>query len=102
MSNAARPGWGWLLCLAIWLMGAGHWGLAQAQTLESVLAPGPVIQGHVKTEHDCKGCHARFDRAAQDGLCTSCHKDVGEDIRQHQGYHGKREPRQACRSCHTE
>jgi len=96
---AALPLWRWLLALACCLLTVGP---AAAQTLESVLAPGPVIQGHVKTEHDCKGCHARFDRAAQDGLCTSCHKDVGEDIRQHQGYHGKREPRQACRSCHTE
>ncbi len=84
-----------LLCLA---------GLrpVQAQSLESVLAPGPVIQGHVKTESDCKACHSRFDRNAQDKLCTSCHKDVGEDIRLHNGFHGKRETQPQCRSCHTE
>lgn len=77
-------------------------GAAPAQTIESVLAPGPVIQGHAKNEHDCKSCHSRFDRAAQDALCTECHKDVGADIRQHTGYHGRRESQPACRSCHAE
>lgn len=72
-----------------------------AQTIESVLAPGPVIQGHAKNEHDCKSCHSVFDRGAQDSLCNACHKDVGEDIRRRQGLHGKREQK-ACRSCHTE
>jgi hypothetical protein len=88
----------WLLaalccCLAI---------AAPAQTIESVLAPGPVIQGHVKVEHECKACHSRFDRAAQDGLCVECHKDVGQDIRQRAGYHGHRDSQPSCKSCHGE
>lgn len=73
-----------------------------AQSIESVLAPGPVIQGHAKVENDCKACHARFDRAAQDGLCIACHKDVGADIRQHTGLHGRRAAQSQCRACHTE
>jgi hypothetical protein len=91
--------------LAGWLIG---WlalllsGPLAAQTIESVLAPGPVIQGHAKVEHDCKSCHERFDRAAQDGLCNACHKDVGEDIHKRTGLHGKRDGKQACRACHTE
>lgn len=76
------------------------WGAA-AQTLESVLAPGPVIKGHAKVENDCKACHVRFDRAAQDGLCMDCHKDVGQDIRAKSGFHGRQKP-QVCRSCHTD
>ncbi|MBU6260651.1 MAG: cytochrome C [Burkholderiales bacterium] len=76
---------------------------APAQSIESVLAPGAVIQGHAKVETDCKSCHARFDRAAQDGLCIACHKQVGADIRAHQGFHGRHQPQgQACRSCHLE
>jgi hypothetical protein len=77
-------------------------GAVQAQSIESVLAPGPVIQGHVKVEQDCKSCHSRFDRGAQDGLCTSCHKDVGEDMKSHTGLHGRREQKAQCRTCHTE
>ncbi|CAD5366366.1 Cytochrome c3 family protein [Rubrivivax sp. A210] len=80
-------------------------GALPAQTIESVLAPGLVIQGHVKTEHDCKACHVRFERNAQDGLCLACHKDVGEDIRLHKGWHGRRDAKQQaqpCRACHTD
>lgn len=74
---------------------------ASAQSLESALAPGKLIQGHAKWEDDCKSCHVRFDRAAQDGLCMDCHKDVARDLRARAGYHG-RIPAQACRSCHTD
>lgn len=72
-----------------------------AQTIESALSPGRVIQGHAKWEDDCKACHKRFDRNAQDGLCMDCHKDVGHDVRSRGGFHGRLKP-QACRSCHTD
>jgi hypothetical protein len=74
---------------------------APAQTIESVLRPGDVIAGHAKWEEDCAQCHVRFDRAAQDRLCMDCHKDVGQDMRERTGYHGRLKP-QACRSCHTD
>jgi hypothetical protein len=90
--------WRWALT-ALLLVGVGA---ASAQSIESVLAPGVVSQAHAKTEHDCKACHMRFDRTAQDGLCLACHKDVGEDMRLRMGLHGKREPKQQCRACHTE
>ncbi len=94
-----RPSRDWLRCaLALLLLWAGA---AQGQGLESMLAPGTVSQAHAKTEHECKACHARFDRNAQDGLCLRCHKDVGADIRAHLGLHGRRDP-QPCRACHTE
>jgi hypothetical protein len=82
-------------CLALAAMAA------HGQSLESVLAPGPVIEGHVKAESDCRKCHIPFNRSAQDGLCLDCHKDVGMDVRTHGGYHGRMKP-QACRTCHTE
>ena len=66
--------------------------MAQAQSIESVLSPGKVIEGHVKVEHDCKACHVRFDRAAQDGLCIACHKDTGRDLRDKTGFHGRSKP----------
>lgn len=72
-----------------------------AQTLESVLSPGAVIQGHAKYENECKTCHVRFNPAGQDAQCMSCHKDVAQDVRQRSGHHGRIAP-QACRSCHTD
>ncbi len=72
-----------------------------AQTLESVLRPGELVQGHAKWEEECTQCHVRFDRAAQDRLCMDCHKEVGQDVRERTGYHGRLKP-QACRSCHTD
>jgi hypothetical protein len=78
------------------------WGpAAHAQALESALSPGKLAAPHVKWEDECGACHVRFDRAGQDRLCADCHKDVGRDIRQRTGYHG-RLPAQACRSCHTD
>jgi hypothetical protein len=75
--------------------------VAQADTVESVLMPGQVIEGHAKIESDCKQCHKRFDKHAQSGLCMDCHKDIARDAIHQQGYHG-RIPEQECRACHTE
>ncbi len=98
-STALRAG-RWLLVAALGMMAA--WGSsAWAQTIESVLRPGDVIQGHAKWEEDCKSCHVKFDRAAQDRLCMDCHKDIGQDVRAKAGYHGRLKP-QNCRSCHTD
>ena len=79
------------------LCSIGAWG----QGIESVVSPGDLIQGHLKWEGDCKQCHVKFDRKAQDGLCMDCHKEVGADVRAKTGFHGKSKP-QACRTCHTE
>ena len=74
---------------------------AFGQGIESILSPGKVIQGHAKTEDDCSACHLKFDRNAQDGLCMACHKDVGADMRNRTGFHGRSKP-QTCRTCHTD
>ena len=88
----------WLLALPLALAGFAP---ALAQNIESVLRPGELIQGHAKWEEECSECHVRFDRAAQDQLCMGCHKEVGQDMRNHAGYHGRLKP-QTCRSCHTD
>jgi hypothetical protein len=72
-----------------------------AQSIESVLSPGKLIQGHAKWDEDCKACHVKFDRAAQDRLCMDCHKDIGGDVRARAGHHGRLKP-QACNECHTD
>jgi hypothetical protein len=82
---------GWMLCQTAW-----------ADSLESVLMPGKVIQGHAKTEGQCNKCHVRFNRAGQDALCGDCHKDVARDMDQKNGYHGRANEGKPCRACHTE
>ncbi len=86
--------------LSAWLL-LSWCAAVPAQTLESVLRPGELVQGHAKWEEECTQCHVRFDRAAQDRLCMDCHKEVGQDVRERTGYHGRLKP-QACRSCHTD
>jgi hypothetical protein len=74
---------------------------ALAQSLETAIMPGQVIEGHAKLEAECKNCHVRFDRSAQTGLCLDCHKKVARDFESRRGYHG-RLPDKECRACHTD
>src|SRR5512135_1123335 len=74
---------------------------AGAQSLETAIMPGAVIQGHAKLESACKNCHVPLDRSAQPRLCLDCHKHVASDVRSGSGYHGRIKERE-CRSCHTE
>ncbi len=93
-----------LACLTVLLVFIGlasTAGLAQAQNIESVLSPGAVITGHAKNEDDCKSCHVKFDRLAQDARCMDCHKEVGRDMRAKTGFHGRQKPQQ-CKECHTD
>lgn len=85
----------------VWIAGLTVFAPASAQNIETILAPGKLIQGHAKLEDECTNCHVRFDRAAQDGRCMACHKDVGADVRSHTGFHGRSKP-QTCNTCHTD
>ncbi|THJ11764.1 MAG: cytochrome C [Nitrospira sp. CG24C] len=77
-------------------------GYAWADSLESALMPGQVIQGHAKWEEDCAKCHKRFDKAAQTRLCQDCHKDIREDIDRKQRFHGRLKEQRECNACHTD
>ena len=68
---------------------------------EYALMPGEVIEGHAKLEAECKECHVRFDKEAQTKLCADCHKEVGADVLNHKGFHGRLNEKE-CRTCHTE
>jgi hypothetical protein len=89
-----------IFCLAALLAAA----TVHAGSIETLLMPGEVIQGHAKYETECKNCHARFSKKKQDDLCLDCHKEVGKDIHARQGYHGRIKNLQTrtCKSCHTE
>jgi hypothetical protein len=84
-----------LVCGAVFAAGAS------AQSLETAIMPGPVIEGHAKLEAECGNCHVRFKRTAQSGLCLDCHKDVARDVAKRAGYHG-RQAKKECRACHTD
>lgn len=90
------PRWLGLLAL-LWLLAGG----AHAQSVESVLSPGPISKAHLKWEESCKSCHVPFDRKAQERLCADCHKEIARDLAERSGLHGRQKP-QPCRSCHTE
>jgi hypothetical protein len=87
--------------LAPVVVGALFTARAAADTIESVLMPGQVIEGHAEFESDCQKCHVRFKKGAQSSLCLDCHEDVARDAIRKQGYHG-RITEQECRVCHTE
>ena len=42
---------------------------AAANTIERMVMPGPVIEGHAKYENECSRCHRLFSKTAQKGLC---------------------------------
>jgi hypothetical protein len=74
---------------------------AGAQSLETAVMPGQVIQGHAKFEAVCGNCHIRFNRAAQTGQCLDCHKEIARDQSQRRRFHGHLQDKE-CRSCHTD
>jgi hypothetical protein len=74
---------------------------AQAQSIESALAPGPVIQGHAKFESQCDKCHVKFDRAGQKRVCLDCHKEQAQDVRERKRFHGLLKD-DDCRACHVD
>lgn len=77
-------------------------GVAWADSLESALMPGQVIQGHAKWEDDCAKCHKRFDKAAQTRLCLDCHKETRQDVERKDRFHGRLKEGRDCKDCHTE
>ena len=79
-------------------------GAAFAASLETLVMPGPVIEGHADIESDCSQCHRPFEAEAENGLCLDCHEDVAADLEAKQGYHGLAPgiAEAQCRSCHTD
>ena len=76
---------------------------AAAESVESAVMPGKVIEGHAKYETECANCHKRFNKDAQTGLCLDCHKETAADVRSQKGYHGHPKAKEKeCRDCHTE
>ena len=77
---------------------------SRAQTIESLVMPGDVVESHADIESECSNCHQRFNRQGQSELCIACHEDTGRDITASTGFHGKDDSAStaACASCHTD
>ncbi len=90
-----------LLCLGVMVL---NMYTADAASLETLMMPGKLIQGHAKFEGQCKKCHERFSKRGQSKLCLDCHKKVTADINSHKGYHGRIRDINTteCKLCHTE
>ncbi|MEJ2347144.1 MAG: cytochrome C [Gammaproteobacteria bacterium] len=90
----------WLGLLALLSLPLG----TRAADVETLVMPGPLIQGHAKYETQCSRCHAKFSKKRQSTLCLACHKKVAGDIRGGKGYHGRIENIRTteCKSCHTD
>lgn len=79
---------------------------ADADSLKTLLMPGPVITGHEEFEQDCDRCHDTSDKAGQARLCTDCHahENIRDDLRRKTGFHGRlaEAARADCKHCHTD
>ena len=77
---------------------------SNAATIESLVMPGPLIEGHADLEDDCSNCHEAFERDNQRTLCLGCHEDVAIDVEAGGGFHGLfKDARESdCADCHTD
>jgi hypothetical protein len=77
-----------------------------ADSLSSLLMPGPVTKVHEKYEHDCEQCHDTSGKYEQGELCVQCHdhKNIRHDLSKQTGFHGRLPKSQQtdCKNCHTE
>jgi len=99
MSRAVLVAFG---VMSLWLLGVSA---ARAATLERLVMPGPLIEGHADLEDDCGKCHRAFVSAEQVPLCLDCHEAVRSDVESGAGFHGAlyaAQPKELCKSCHTE
>ncbi len=74
---------------------------AGAASIETLLMPGKLIEGHAKYETECSRCHARLRSTTQSALCQACHEKVAHDVKGQRGYHGRIQIDE-CRTCHTD
>ncbi|MBI3528968.1 MAG: cytochrome C [Betaproteobacteria bacterium] len=97
MTRSLLRGLGALLLVAIALNPRS----ARPDTVETLVMPGKVIEGHADIEGQCRKCHQPFKKEGQNALCLDCHKAVAQDVASKSGYHG-RISEKPCRECHAE
>ncbi len=96
-------GW-WYGLVVVASLGMTSTAVAQINTIERLVMPGPVSSAHADIEATCTSCHVRFSRDLQGQLCLDCHEEVARDVAASTGFHG-RDPGAVgaeCSACHTE
>ncbi|MBT8120172.1 MAG: cytochrome C [Gammaproteobacteria bacterium] len=77
-----------------------------ADSLQSLLMPGPLISAHEKYEEECDQCHDTSNKERQGQLCMQCHEheNILEDINNKSGFHGRLAEKYSnnCKHCHTD
>jgi hypothetical protein len=77
--------------------------ISQANSLEKLLMPGELIDGHKKYEDECSNCHQPLGKVSQRTLCLDCHKKIRKDVVSKKGFHGKSiKLNSECKTCHTD
>lgn len=78
--------------------------MAQINSLERLVMPGPLAAVHAEAEAACASCHSPFSREEQQSLCLACHEDVARDIAAQSGFHGREQAVAGaeCAACHTD
>lgn len=87
----------------VWLV-LGFLALGPGGGLAAQVSPGPLARAHRELEGalKCTSCHAR-GKAAMDGRCAGCHRDVAWLAERSRGLHGSAAVRgQPCASCHPD
>src|SRR5262249_59681750 len=77
--------------------------IAPRAAAAQVLSPGPLAQAHASIEgdDDCARCHQSGSQVVA-RLCLDCHKDLGGEIAQGRGLHGRQYRSKPCEECHVE
>lgn len=77
---------------------------SQAASIETLVMPGLVSEGHAQLETNCDNCHTKFDRQSQRILCLDCHQEIADDQTSNAGFHGKHPvaSNAECAACHAE
>lgn len=91
-----------ILLFSLITISAASW----ADTLQSLLMPGPVIKAHAKYEQECDQCHDTSKKSTQAKLCIQCHKhkNISDDLKNKSGFHGylSRSEQRDCKHCHAD
>ncbi len=95
-----------IISLFIALVALSTTPAVKAESLKTLIMPGPVIKAHEKYEQDCDQCHDTSSKKKQGKLCVKCHdhENIANDLADSTGFHGRVPDsiRNNCKHCHSE
>lgn len=94
-----------VVCMLLTLTVVSNSRCANATPLEKwLIMPGEVTASHAEIEDECGSCHDPLSDRPQAELCVACHTEVGRDVDEETGLHGRlgESERSGCAGCHVE